>query len=123
MITQEVKEREQKVSREELVAKLEGEVNIGFSAERLQSNPDWLRLRNKLAKELDDLERQKITTYDLTISGAFGLDQKLTAVDIIKTLHQTIADLRFYVELPNREAKRGVEAQEELSKLREADHG
>mgnify|MGYP001589898087 CR=1 FL=1 len=74
-------------------------------------------------KELDDLERQKITTYDLTISGAFGLDQKLTAVDIIKTLHQTIADLRFYVELPNREAKRGVEAQEELSKLREADHG
>ena len=121
MITQEEKEKRRTEGDTARVAKLEEEIKNGLSGERLLTNPDWLRLTSKLKVELDDLEIKKIEAYDSAINGAFTIDQKVTAVDVIKIYKQTIADLRFYIYLPEREAKRGQEAREELTKLRGGD--
>ena len=118
MITQEEKEKREAVNKEETITRLEEEIQLGLSGERLSTNQDWLKLTGELKRELDSLETRKIETYDLTIGAAFTTDQKMTALDVLKTYKQTISDLRFYVELPDRKARRGREAQEELSKLK-----
>jgi len=121
MITQENKSERAEVVKKETIEKLQREVQVGLSAERLSVNPDWRNLCEKLQAELDALEKEKQGNFSVIIKMATTIDQKLTAVDAVKNYDQTIGDLKYFLGLPAAEAKRGREASEELAKLRGGD--
>lgn len=118
MITEELKVKKKEEDKTARLQELEELVKIGLSAERLIANQDWLRIKSTLDKALDELNKNRLQSYDSAITQAFTTDQCVTAVLVLKSYRQTAEDVKFYVETPEREAKRGKEAQDELAQLR-----
>ena len=114
--------RIEKEDRESRKQRLETDVNIGKSAERLLNNRDWQRISDLLSSYAQG-KRKDISSmvYNVVGGSNTSMDQDHVACNKIRALFQEIYDFEYVINLPKEEMKIGEEALETLRKIREGE--